>query len=248
MKRRVSFSKLDNILKPMLGMHKIINPKRLFLIVLNSIKEIIPSPKQQTSVFLRVSFKIFFTVIGFIIAIPIITILFAIYIVVATITSVVSTLIILSLSLVYGFLPFLIKYDKQQVMERKEKVIYKGYHKLRYPITWSIGFLPHSRSNVFRIGRIPLLKIKELNEDTSKTYILNRMALAVACIYSFTLYIGLTLITMQFLNYIVILVLGLTFGSIWLFISFIIRIAQIKETSLSDSQVDKSEKNLEDEK
>ena len=247
MRKKILFSKLDRILLPMLRMHESINPRRIFLNVFDSVHKIVQDANKQKSVFLRAFFKVLFTIIGFIIAAPVAVLFFMVYLVVAATTSVVATIVILVLSLVYGILPFLIKCDKLQETEKREKIIHKGYHKLRYPITWSVSFISENRSGVFRLGSLPVLKIKQLNSDRSETHILDRITLAVACVYSYILYFGLTLIIMQFLSYIAVIVIGGIFGILFILIDIIVKISK-NEVSVNDSREDNTEENLKGEK
>lgn len=247
MRKKILFSKLDKILLPMLRMHESINPRRIFLSVFDSVNKIVQDANQQKSVFLRIFFKVLFAIIGFIIAAPVTVLFFMVYLVVAAITSVIATIVILVLSLVYGLLPFLIKCDIPIESEKREKIIYKGYHKLRYPITWSVSFISENRSGIFRLGSLPVLKINQLNSDGSETHIIDRITLAVACIYSYTLYFGLTLIIMQLLSYIAVLVIGGIFGILFILIDIIIKFSN-NEVGVDDNQEENIEENVKGEK
>lgn len=245
MKKSLSFSKLDNILRLMIFLHEKANLKTMTLNLLKAFSYPVDIANQQKILLRRVAIKFILRFLGYILIVPLLAIFYTVYFIVATITSCVASIVIISLALVYGLFPFLIKGIDIQRTDKTTNRIFKGHNILLKPIIWSGKTTNKNSAKFIDLARMPLIKIEQLKADQSETHIVEQIALTTACIFSFTLYVGLTFMTIQLVSYTIWLIISLTLFIIWLSITGFMVLFTNKTLNDTDIKEENSENELE---
>lgn len=185
-----NISKFDKILIPFLNLHfKHGLIKTISKIYKTIFDKLIVETKKQATPFLNIIYIILFGILSVILTFIYIPIYLVIYILTSVIIIGLSSIQVLVTAILFGLCPFLLENKRTNDPVEDETPRERVSSKLLLPISWTIGWNKVLIRNMFNIGTRPALKLKDLNNDKNETHILERVALIIASVISFTIYV-----------------------------------------------------------
>jgi hypothetical protein len=148
-----------------------------------------------------------------------------------------SLLTVLVLGIYWGFLPSKIELDHDEKIENKNQVKeFHGIDKLRAPLSWS-GVI-FKNKNFLVLGIRPLKRFSELHHLLDQTYVIERITLLFASIFSLIIYTGLFTLFFQYAVSIIITVIGIISSIVYFPIKTIIQVIYIFRVNPDDLDSD----------
>lgn len=235
-------SKKDKLLIPFMNLHFKHGLYSTTRRVYNQIfKRLMGETSKQKNKFLHVFYSIIFAIIGISVCIVYVPLYALIYLLTVLFTFLITSVEVLVLGVIYGVLPFILKTKDDSFETKTTKKKYKGIDKLLAPISWSIDWNKNNSMFLFRQGVKPSKKLQELNQDISQTHIVDRLALLIAQVISFILYVTITFVIVELSVNIVFIIICLVFSALWILLKLVQIIASVFSNT-SDEELENKEK------